>query len=160
MWACRSTRPLPFTVALHYGPGGVPGLCRVIKGQRGPGDSITSVCHILLHGPASLHLSPAPSWPHGRSPVQVCPQKHTRKQNISTLPVCMRTVGTLVFLLTALYSTHFKTFPSFFKGRLLSSVLKVTDDIPECRFSSSSLSLLSCGFAMVQLGNSVRSDWQ
>lgn len=24
--------------------------------------------------PSSLHLSPAPSWPHGRSPVQVCPE--------------------------------------------------------------------------------------
>lgn len=110
-----STRPLPFTVTLHQGTGSVPGLCGVIKGQRGPGDSITTVCHILLHGPASLHLSPAPSWPHGRSPVQVCLQKHTRKQSISTLPVCMRTVCTLVFLLTAIYSTYSKTFPTSFK---------------------------------------------
>ncbi|TKS77957.1 Armadillo repeat protein deleted in velo-cardio-facial syndrome -like protein [Collichthys lucidus] len=54
---------------------GIPGLCGVIKGQSRPEDSITTVCHILLHAPVA---SPPPfpcsflaSWPlpcPGRAP--------------------------------------------------------------------------------------------
>lgn len=92
-----STRPLPVAATLHWGPGGVPGLCGVIKGQRGQRGGQYHQC--LPHPPPQPCVAPPPpplpalSWPHGRSPDQVCLQKHTRKQNISMFPVCMQTVS-------------------------------------------------------------------
>lgn len=95
------------------GAGSILGLCGVIKGQRTPaGYGHQCLPHPSVQPciPASLHLSTAPSWPHSRSPSQVCLQGYVRKQNISTRPVCARTVGTFF----SHYSVHCKTFPSLF----------------------------------------------
>lgn len=82
------------------------------RGDRGVGGTVSPVsatssssglCRAT--GPPSL---PALSWPHGRSPDQVCLQKHTRKQNISMFPVW--SVETLVLFL---YRTHFQAFLFF-----------------------------------------------
>lgn len=107
------------------------------RGDRG-GDSITSVCHILLLSPVSLYRPPplpALSWPHGRSPDQVCLQKHTRKQNISMFPVCMQTVSGNIGPLPLQNS-----FPSFFFFFFLIEHLLARCSLSVCL-------LLSCGLA-------------
>lgn len=68
--------------------------------------------------PASLHLSTAPSWPHSRSPCQVCLHRYDRKQNVSILPVCVRRVGSF-FPSVVFISKHFR---AFFKSLMSSRV--------------------------------------
>lgn len=83
----------------HYdltpgGAGGVLGLCGVIKGQRTLRGG-TSVCYILLYSPASLHPSTFPQLLPGLTAALFarCACRYVRKQNSTTLPVCMRTGG-------------------------------------------------------------------
>lgn len=87
-----------------------------------------------------LHLSPVPSWPHGRSPVQVCSQTYTRKQNISTLPFCMQAVGTSSSLSSAVLISKCFLVVVFLKDVCL---CQFTGNIPEC---CSSVGLQLCNW--------------
>lgn len=67
----------------------------LLKARGHIGGGGTSVCYILLYSPASLHPSTFPQLLPGLTAALIarCACRYVRKQNSTTLPVCMRTGG-------------------------------------------------------------------